>query len=69
MPYYISNGRLAWELPPDVGWRFHSGVYLTPPGWDLIALKRGKLPRKSWRQHQNGYYVYRELQEVADAQP
>ena len=61
MRYYLSNGRITWELPGRVGQRFHEGTYLLPLGWRLLTRGRQGLSERSWRQHQDGYWMTRRV--------
>ena len=61
MRYYLSNGRIAWELPGRVGQRFYEGTYLCPLGWRPLTRGREGLSEASWRQHQDGYWMTRRV--------
>ena len=61
MVYYLSNGRIAWELPGRVGQRFDTDIYLLPWGWSLLICGQGGLAGRSWRQHQDGYWMHRRV--------
>ena len=37
---YLSNGHVAWEVPPPAAHLYSNRLYLPPPGWVVL---RGKL--------------------------
>jgi len=41
MPYFLTNGEVAWEIPARVGRFFWDGLYQTPPGWSVITSLQG----------------------------
>ncbi len=34
---YITNGRVAWDMPSKIGAMYECGAYLTPAGWSIIT--------------------------------
>jgi hypothetical protein len=35
--FYISNGRVAWQIPPDsIAFLYCIGAYQPPEGWEVV---------------------------------
>jgi len=36
MRVFLSNGKIAWELPSRIGFYYSHSYYLPPKGWEVI---------------------------------
>lgn len=53
MRVFISNGEVAWEIPPPIGDLFYNGYYICLEGWHILL--RADLARKGqWVQGELG---------------
>ena len=71
-PVYLTNWRVAWDIPGHIGFMYSAGAYLPPPGWSVVQ----ELPKQSrcgdcgeWRLPQGaaaleGFEVLKELQRI-----
>jgi hypothetical protein len=56
MRAFISNGEVAWEIPPGISDRFLNHVYLSPPdGW-VVCWPSDIIDEPEWYRGEYGEY-------------